>query len=1344
MRISAFAFVLIVASGAVPAEERTPFVWKDGDTVVRIGGTDVVLEGRYGFFEAYLRKALPGKKIRVRNLGWQGDTVFEQRRDLNFGDWKARLAKVDASVLVISFGRLESLDKLSSPKQFVDAYARFLDSVDDGKRRFVLLSPVRFEDGGPHRPSAESANRRLREYVDSIRSLAAKRGRTTFVDLFSLDPNVDATWGSTRLTIDGLQISESGYHVLGRRVATALSSTTSPRAEETLREAVIRKNRLWVRYWRPKNWAFLRGDRDHVAFSRDPKDPERRAFAEELERFRTLIDEADEEIRLLASGRSYERSSVDDPAEDSSSRRDDPVADLRAFEPLEGFEVSLFASERDGVANPIQLRWDTAGRLYVVTSTVYPQIAPGQEPDDKIIVLEDRDGDGRADRSTVFARDLDMPQGLELGHGGVWVGSGTDLLFLRDHDGDLRADERRVVLSGFGTGDSHQLINSFVWGPDGALYISQGLHIFSRIETAWGVERLDSAGLWRYRPRRGRLDGFFGRKVAPHNPWGLVFDDFGQPIWTAGNGHGIYWPVPAMIRTDHFIELPAIHRRFKHAGADLIDGRLFPENMHGQLITGGYKINSILRFTVDDSGTSPRVRLLEPLVKSKRKTFRPVDVKVGPDGAVWICDWHNTIVDHYGNSFRHPDRDKTHGRIWRVTPKGKARATSNPPIAKSSVTALLDTIETGNRWERNQSRREIETIDEKIVVPALRTWTKRFDETERTHSRYLIDALGLHEMLEIVDEGLLRRMLRSPDRRVRAYATRAIGHWHDRLSNPLSLLEARIRDDDARVRIEAIVAASYVPEAKSVEVVLRAFERPVSPEAKHAVTRAVRALERYWRPALTKGDLVVDPSSPGFELLTGGRRPKDDVKELWAIVLESSPPPAELESALRSLADVLRFDRKTSPPPRAIDALRKRLSQDDAGVRLAAAKLAGVLGLDDLAKDLETLSREDHRALRALADVDLVSAASIAREALREPRPESEIDRLLRAFLPQREGTKKLATALESSKLPADNAKLLLRSLRAIGRNDTELTTTLTRLVDERTHQPEFDEKLLASYVAKARSNGDARRGETIFRHPDLACARCHALGGAGGTLGPDLSAVGTGLSLEQIVESVVWPARQVKEGYQASVIVTKTGEVLHGYEVTGEKDRVLVRTVTDPKPRWLPRDSIAQSTQGATLMPDGLLSPLTEGETADLFAFLSQLGRPGAFRVPAAEFVRTWEVRDARTDRWKELYATVSGHLPVDELRQLAEEGSSLIDLRFGVESLRSRLDQLAFEANASARITSADNPVRLTSDKDQVRITIDLRKLPKAGLRCRVEPLTPSPPPRPPSGRSPKPKGS
>src|SRR5439155_12882744 len=139
---------------------------------------------------------------------------------------------------------------------------------------------------------------------------------------------------------------------------------------------------------------------------------------------------------------------------------------------------------------------------------------PGVKPADYILRLEDTDGDGRFDRFVRFVDNLTMVQGAEPGDGGLYVCNFDQLIHVRDTDGDGRADQRRIVFSGFGIGDTHQLVNSITYGPDGSLWFTQGLHAMSRVETSWGIARLDRAAVWRLRPRTLRLDGFFGGGMA--------------------------------------------------------------------------------------------------------------------------------------------------------------------------------------------------------------------------------------------------------------------------------------------------------------------------------------------------------------------------------------------------------------------------------------------------------------------------------------------------------------------------------------------------------------------------------------------------------------------------------------------------------------------------------------------------------------------------------------------------------------------------------------------------------------------------------------------------------------
>ena len=230
-----------------------------------------------------------------------------------------------------------------------------------------------------------------------------------------------------------------------------------------------------------------------------------------------------------------------------SAQRDAPVPDpdpeleRKTFVVADGFEVNLFAAD-PLLAKPIQMNFDPAGRLWVASSEAYPQIKPGQKQNDKIIILEDTRGVGRADKTTVFAEGLLIPTGLAPGDGGVYVVDSTDLLHLSSSKGDGKADRRRVVLSGFGTEDTHHLVHTLRWGPDGMLYFNQSIYIHSNIETPYGPRRLGGGGIWQYRPETQQLEVF---ARGWYNAWGHHFDRWGQSFLTDGaNGEGINYVVP--------------------------------------------------------------------------------------------------------------------------------------------------------------------------------------------------------------------------------------------------------------------------------------------------------------------------------------------------------------------------------------------------------------------------------------------------------------------------------------------------------------------------------------------------------------------------------------------------------------------------------------------------------------------------------------------------------------------------------------------------------------------------------------------------------------------------------
>ncbi|MCB1211389.1 MAG: hypothetical protein KDK97_18830, partial [Verrucomicrobiales bacterium] len=415
-------------------------------------------------------------------------------------------------------------------------------------------------------------------------------------------------------------------------------------------------------------------------------------------------------------------------------------AQLKAFKLPEGAKINLFASE-PMINKPLNMNWDAQGRLWVVGSSMYPHIKPGQEEQDKLFVIEDTDGDGVADQSTIFADGLHIPSTVLPGDGGVYVVNSTELLHLRDTDNDGISDQRRIMLSGFGTEDTHHLLHTLRWGHDGAMYMNQSIYIHSHIETPYGVRRLNGGGIWRFRPDTLQLDVVCSGFV---NPWGHHFDYWGQQFATDGAyGEGINYVFPGAV----YVTAPGAKRRLeglnpgspKHCGLEIASGGHLPDDWQGSMLTNDFRAHRVCRFVVREDGSGYQSKQEVEVIKSSHVAFRPIDVKMGPDGAIYIADWYNPIIQHGEVDFRDPRRDHVHGRIWRVTAKGRPLV-KRLNYAEMSTADLLAALSRSEEWIRLHAKRELAKRDAAEVLAAAELWL------EQTQS----DAEFGHNQLEVL------------------------------------------------------------------------------------------------------------------------------------------------------------------------------------------------------------------------------------------------------------------------------------------------------------------------------------------------------------------------------------------------------------------------------------------------------------------------------------------------------------------------------------------------------------------------------------------------------------------
>ena len=982
---------------------------------------------------------------------------------------------------------------------------------------------------------------------------------------------------------------------------------------------------------------------------------------------------------------------------------DDSVeSEWKSFRALDGYAVNLFASESMGVPCPVTMRWDEQGRLWVLSVTSYPQLVPGVVPNDKLVVLEDLDGDGHADSSHVFADGLSMPTGFELGYGGVFLGQGSQLLHLRDADGDGRADQQSVVLSGFGTADAHQLINSFTWSPGGELYFCQGHHIYSRVETPWGIEQLDKAGVWRLRPRRRQLAGFFNLSMAGENQWGVSFGHWGE-VFHKSNGAELYYSSPGLVKTAHPRPLPEIGRVTpKGIIAEIVRSPHLPAELQGDFLIAGYMAGRIDRLRAAEAGSGYQAEVLPPFLESDSRSFRPIDIKIGPDGAIYVCDWYNPIIGHYQASMRHPQRDKGHGRIWRISVPDRPPSRP-PPLRDRSARELLSLLETREHWVRYQVRRLLAAKPSNEVEEALDAWVTRLQSKpdsladsaaepvidhriRATDFRFdvphaddlehhLLEALWVYASHEIVRPELLDRLLASPRPGARAYATSLIARWHDRLSDPHSLLSERIRDEHPRVRMEAVVACSSIPKSESVEIALRALDQPRDDFIEHALVQSIHALQAAWQPAVQTQQLLharpehlayllrtaaTSQEAPIIRRLLNSERLEGKTRRDLAIILARVGDASDLEylfeeamtdaTLLSEFAETSRL-RNIRPAHIPVARLETLVTSGAVGFRSAAIRLAAAWKVDSLVPAissvafdrrlqltirvdaiqalaaiggqqslplLERLGTQDESAalrralVEAVSRIDVQKAADQAAAMLAGIEDPEQASELLLPILKRRGGASALAASFVASELSADAARIAYRSLNAVGIDDPALVAAIRNSLGmaASAEQP-YTPELVRQIVSGAEEHGSAKRGERVFRSQIANCTSCHNPEQAAGrrsrfSKAPDLSAVGAGLSAELIVESIIWPSRQVKEGFMATAIVTDEGQVFEGYEMNQERGGILrFRDFSANRVVEISLESIDERRERGSIMPRGYGTLFSPEELQDLVRYL-------------------------------------------------------------------------------------------------------------------------------------------
>ncbi|MEJ1240256.1 PVC-type heme-binding CxxCH protein [Chryseolinea sp. T2] len=828
----------------------------------------------FGHFETEMHVRYPDSTLFIRNMCDGGNTpgfrphasrvspwAFPgaekfQTELANYSDSQGHfetedqwLTRLQADVIIAFFGFNESFQGeagLQNYKNELEAFIQYtLTQKYNGKAtpKLVIVSPIAFEDLSSKfdLPNGQQENANLKLYADAMREIAQKNN-VPFIDAFTPSSEWYKTTESD-LTIDGSQLTNEGYVKFSNLLADEIFGHGKPAAESNralIHDAVMEKNWMWHNDIKIPNGVHAYGRRFN------PYGPEN--YPAEIIKVREMTAIRDTAIWKAAKGEKMDLAAADsrtsklpevktnyNPEKNGSLEYlygQDAVNQLHV---PAGYKIELFASEHEfpELAKPNQISFDNKGRLWVSTMPTYPHYKPGDKrPDDKLIILEDTNADGKADKVTVFASGLHLPNGFEIAPEGVYVSQGTNFVLLKDTNGDDKADEKEILLSGFDDHDTHHEIHAYCADPSGALYMGEGVFLHTNVETSYGPVRATNGGFYRYNPTRRQLERTAQLPIP--NPWGIAFDEWGENFFLETSSPNMRWMMPGSIKPRYGVSSPNSrnlveekHRVRPTSGLEFISSRHFPDEVQGDFL-----LNNTIGFlgtkqhTITDDGTGYKSHHRQDLVKSDDRNFRPVDLEFAPDGSLYIADWHNILIGHMQHNARDPLRDHSHGRIYRVT--YPSRPLVKPAeVSGASIDVLFENLKLPEYRTRYRTRRELRGRDASEVIDYETKWIAQLDKNDARYEHHLLEALWVTWGMNKIDQSLLRQLLQAKDYRVRAAAVRAVRYNGHQVQDQSDLLLQAAKDEHGRVRLEAIVAASWLPSDAGNLILTEAGNHPL-------------------------------------------------------------------------------------------------------------------------------------------------------------------------------------------------------------------------------------------------------------------------------------------------------------------------------------------------------------------------------------------------------------------------------------------------------------------------------------------------------------------------------------
>jgi putative membrane-bound dehydrogenase-like protein len=1045
-----------------------------------------------------------------------------------------------------------------------------------------------------------------------------------------------------------------------------------------------------------------------------------------------------------------------------------PEESLKRLHVPPGWEVKVFAAEPD-IINPISFTVDERGRLWVVECYEYPKRTPkGKKPRDRIKILEDTTGAGKADRVTVWAEGKDLPtfdlaSGIEAGHGGVFLGAAPYLFFLRDSTGAGHCDQCEILLKGFGSQDTHETLNTLQWGPDGRLHGLHGIFTQSKV----GDVQMNAA-VWRYDVGSKKFDIF---AEGTSNPWGLDFDAHGQAFLTACVIPHCFHMVPdgTYIRQAGSSFNPYAYGLLReisdhqhhqesgwaHAGALVLQGDQIPPEYQGSLLMGSIHGCSIKRDILGRRGSTFVARHGPDFLVSGDKNFRPINLRWGPDGSIYVIDWHDQNPCHQAA----PDSwDMTHGRVYKIQRTG-TKGTPPGDLSRKSSQELVDLLKNNNPWWHRTALRLLGERRDRSVAPLLEEMVLR----SKNDAHSLRGLWGLFAV-GAFDEKFAAQTLSHESPWVRSWTIRLLGEAGRVSDAMLQRLARRARDDQApEVRLQLASTVRRLTTQDALPLLHNLMQHKEDVQDPCIPLMIWLAYEPRlaghphsalaWLQDHAAGNpLITDEIVPRtMRRLVATNRAEDlaacvaflgEAKDstvrrraLEGLTLAMQNRQAEMPSPWKRVyatllqdsdREVQRLARRLAVNFHDLEALRRSLaiardSQKPLTERIDAVRDVAVAHPPEALKTLTDLLAHDTNTdlrcevCRALSAYNSPEIARIVLTGWKRYPPAVRVE-AVNLLAGRKEWARELLAAVGRKDVPRtdlnDNTILRILALR-----DKQLNGQIEAVWGRVRDQTPAELNALIDRMRGAlfAGRGSLERGRKVFENQ---CAKCHKFEGRGHDVGPNLD--GAARDIEYLLVNVLDPNRVVGQPYYTRFVELKNGRIETGLLAAEDEQSITLKTENDALKVIQRKDIQGITVQDKSLMPEGLNNTMTPQDFRDLIRyvmaspFLTEVAVGGPYPPKEAISLDPENPLSEMTKSWDRPVVGPPGKIPLPGAKDGEEVISYVAAEVTAPSAMRSRL-QLGAGSTVkvwlNGKVVYNDQPGQGPATPDQAGVDVSLR---------------------------------